>query len=237
MRFACVTLAYRWFILVLCALGACTSLPALEPYGDAPVAVVRLAGARGALSPQQSQKLLAQLGKRSGNTGLLEHHLAREEAIVGSPLTTGNSVKLLQDGPATYRAMFEAIAAAKDHINLETYILEDDDVGQQFAQVLIDKQQRGIQVNIIHDSVGSFGTSPHFQEVARQRHSCAGIQSGQPVDSRQGVGTEPARPSQVAHRRRQHRVSGRHQHQQCVLGRFLQETITAHQDPWRTGLA
>ena len=99
---------------------------------------------------------------RSAETNIFDEHLAREEAFVGSPLTTGNTVQLLLDGPATYRAMFAAIASAKDHINLETYILEDDEVGQSFAQALINKQQTGVQVNIIHDSVGSFGTSPDF---------------------------------------------------------------------------
>ena len=39
--------------------------------------------------------------------GLLEpqRHLAVEEAVAGSPLTTGNRVRLLRDGPETYRAM------------------------------------------------------------------------------------------------------------------------------------
>ena len=63
---------------------------------------------------------------------------------------------------ATYQAMFKAIAAARDHINLETYILDDDEVGQRFAQALIDKQQQGVQVNLIRDSVGTIGTPPAF---------------------------------------------------------------------------
>ena len=58
--------------------------------------------------------------------------------------------------------MFAAIEAAKDHINLETYILEDDEVGQRFAQALISKQQQGVQVNIIRDSVGTLGTPAAF---------------------------------------------------------------------------
>ena len=46
-----------------------------------------------------------------------------------SPLVLGNRVVLLEDGPNTYAAMFSAIAAARDSINMETYILEDDEVG------------------------------------------------------------------------------------------------------------
>ena len=73
-------------------------------------------------------------------------------------MTHGNAVLLLQDGPATYRAMLAAIAAARDHIHLETYILDDDAVGRQFVQALLDKQGQGVQVNLIHDGVGTLGT-------------------------------------------------------------------------------
>jgi cardiolipin synthase len=64
--------------------------------------------------------------------------------------------------------MFKAITAARDHINLETYILEDDEVGQRFAQALIDKQQQGVQVNLIRDSVGTMGTPPAFFERLKE---------------------------------------------------------------------
>src|SRR6185295_7988223 len=77
-------------------------------------------------------------------------------------LVVGNKVTLLQDGPATYRAMFAALRAAKDHINIESYIIEDGEVGQQFADLLIDRQAAGVQVSLIYDSVGAFGTGKAF---------------------------------------------------------------------------
>ena len=58
--------------------------------------------------------------------------------------------------------MMAAITAARDHINMETYILDDDEIGQRFAQALIDKQHSGVQVNLIYDSAGTFGTSAAF---------------------------------------------------------------------------
>jgi cardiolipin synthase len=60
--------------------------------------------------------------------------------------------------------MFAAIARARDHINLETYILEDDDVGLRFADALIERQRAGVQVNLIYDSVGTLHTSKAFFE-------------------------------------------------------------------------
>ncbi|WP_234413592.1 phosphatidylserine/phosphatidylglycerophosphate/cardiolipin synthase family protein [Ideonella sp. A 288] len=145
------------------ALGGCSDLPHIVPdLSHRAAAPVQLVGAAGPLSDAQSRAVLDRLAGRGPATDIFDRHLAREDAIVGSPLTVGNDVRLLQDGPATYRAMLAAIAAAQDHINLETYILDDDEVGRRFADALIERQQHGVQVNLMHDSVGTLGTPPAF---------------------------------------------------------------------------
>jgi cardiolipin synthase len=150
-------------LVALPCLTACSVIPTIAPEPDGQTAApVQLESAHGPLSIAQSKVVLDRLERRAPDTQIFDRHLAREETIVGSPLTTGNKVRLLLDGPATYQAMFAAILAAKDHINLETYIMDDDDVGQRFAQALIDKQQHGVQVNLIHDSVGTIGTPAAF---------------------------------------------------------------------------
>jgi cardiolipin synthase A/B len=162
-------LRLRYLLVVgLLGLTACSSLPKIVPdLARRPGPPVQLEGARGPLSAAQSKAVLSRLENRSADTGIFERHLAVEESIVGSPLTTGNDVRLLQDGPATYQAMFAAIDAAADHINMETYIFDDDEVGQRFAQALIAKQQQGVQVNLIRDSVGTFDTpTSFFEELA-----------------------------------------------------------------------
>jgi len=157
----------HWVAVFLFALfglvASCSSLPTIVPdLAQSPGPAVQLEGARGTLSATQSEAILDRLARRGPDTDIFTHHLAREEAIVGSPLTTGNQVVLLQDGPATYQAMYAAILAAQDHINMETYILDDDEVGQRFAKALIAKQQQGVQVNLIHDSVGTLNTPATF---------------------------------------------------------------------------
>ena len=149
--------------LSLALVAGCGSLPTIVPDmargGSAPV---RLEGAGGRLSAQQSKAILDRLASRGEETGIFERHLALEEGIAGTPLVVGNKVVLLQDGPATYRAMFDAIASARDHIHLETYIFEDDEVGRKFAAALVEKQSQGVQVRVIYDSVGASSTPPAF---------------------------------------------------------------------------
>lgn len=150
-------------LLGLLALWGCSSLPVIVPdLARRPGPAVQLEGARGPLSAAQSKAILERLSRSGQPTDIFSRHLALEEALVGSPLTTGNRVVLLQDGPATYQAMLAAIMAAQDHIHMETYILEDDEVGERFAQALIDKQQQGVQVRLIRDSVGTLGTAEAF---------------------------------------------------------------------------
>jgi cardiolipin synthase len=45
---------------------------------------------------------------------------------------------------------------------MESYIFEDDEVGQKFADALITKQSQGVQVTLIYDSVGSSSSPPAF---------------------------------------------------------------------------
>jgi cardiolipin synthase len=88
------------------------------------------------------------------------------EVISGSPLVTGNKVTLLIDGPAAIEAIFTAIRSAKDHINIETFGFDDDEIGRRFADVLLQKQEEGVQVNLLYDSVGSFpAPSAFFQRL------------------------------------------------------------------------
>jgi len=149
--------------LALWAVASCSSLPTIVPdLARRPGPAVKLEGARGPLTAAQSKAILEGLSRRAPDTSIFERHLALEEAVTGSPLTTGNQVLLLQDGPATYQAMLAAIESARDHINMETYIIEDDEVGQRFAQALLAKQAQGVQVNLIRDSAGTLGTPAAF---------------------------------------------------------------------------
>ena len=148
-------------ILCVALLASCSSLPLphKDAYTNRPVQVD---GAHGTLSIQQSKTVLARLKNGSPKTNIFDRHLAQVEEISGSPLMTGNKVTLLVDGPATYKSMYAAIQGAKNHINMETYSIEDDEVGRRFAAALIEKQKNGVQVNLIYDSVGSGGTPGEF---------------------------------------------------------------------------
>jgi cardiolipin synthase len=140
----------------------CSSIPLMVPDMALSSKKVKLEGANGSLSHAQSKAILTKLKKDGDDTNIFDRHLALESEIVGSPLIVGNKVDLLIDGPSTYSAMIQAIEGAKDHINMETYIIEDDEIGQKFAELFIKKQLNGVQVNLIYDSVGCSSTPKEF---------------------------------------------------------------------------
>ncbi len=125
-------------------------------------APMRLKGARGPLTHAQSASIIAGLKARSPQTSVLDRHLAVEEALAGNPLSVGNKVSLLEDGPATYGAMLEAIGGAKHHVHMETYIFEADEVGARFRDALMRKAKAGVKVRLVFDSLGSIGTTEEF---------------------------------------------------------------------------
>jgi cardiolipin synthase len=146
------------------ALAGCSMLPVITPdMSRADPESVQFQTASGRIvSPERSRELVAQLASGGGDSDVMARHLALEQMVSEAPLSLGNLVVILENGPNTYAAMFDAIATARDSINMETYILESDDVGQQFADALIAKQAAGVQVNLIHDAVGTLGTSKAF---------------------------------------------------------------------------
>src|SRR5262249_48745044 len=103
-----------------------------------------------------------------GTAELARLHARSLTSTLGRPLISGNRVDVLPDGESTYAAMFTAIKAARDHVNVESYILEDDGPGAALAELLMQARARGVRVNVIFDSFGSLRTSADYFERLRK---------------------------------------------------------------------
>src|ERR1700693_4477230 len=153
------------FVFVFSLSSGCATLPnASDVIDEAPTAQNprQIVSSKGPLSSEKTEAIMERLKRSVAPTDILERHTAVVESVTESPLTKGNKVTLLSDGQATYDAMFKALQNAKDHINLESYIIEDDATGRKFADLLLQKQAEGVQVNVIYDSMGSTNTPASF---------------------------------------------------------------------------
>jgi cardiolipin synthase A/B len=170
MRFIKPLFLFLLTFTILGISGGCASLPNVsEKIDAAPNAQEpqQIVSAKGLLSPEQSKAIMERLQRSAKSTDTLQRFNDLIESLTESPLTKGNKVTLLADGQAAYAAMFKAIQSARDHINLETFIIDADDVGRQFSDLLLKKKAEGVQVNLIYDSVGSYANPASFFQRLR----------------------------------------------------------------------
>jgi len=88
--------------------------------------------------------------------------------IAAADVSSGNSVELLHDGPRTYEVMIAAIAAARQTVDLESYIFRSDETGQRFATALVDAISRGVSVRVLTDWIGMRGIRGSFVSNLRK---------------------------------------------------------------------
>ena len=99
-----------------------------------------------------SAKLISKKEALEASTQTLFRSLAQ---VTQLPLATARSLKILRKAPAFYEALQEDIRKARDHIHVETYIWRDDEVGNEFLNLLIQAAQRGVTVRVLVDELGS----------------------------------------------------------------------------------
>lgn len=101
----------------------------------------------------------------------LEYAIGR---LTRLPAEGGSDVRLLRSGDQAYPEMVRAIEGAQSSVGLVSYIFRDDQVGQRFIKALIAAHERGVQVRVLIDGVGS----GWFFSGANSRLKRAGV----PVD-------------------------------------------------------
>ncbi len=69
-------------------------------------------------------------------------------------LTTDNRVRIYTDGNDKFPALLTAIHGAKDHINLEYYIIRNDHLGKEIVAALAKRARAGITVRLLVDGLG-----------------------------------------------------------------------------------
>ena len=153
-------------VLFLAAAAGCR--PALPPVKDVILeatqtnAFPELIGPKGPLPYGQAEAIIKALEQKAWWSDILQQQIALAELIGGLPLTDGNKATLLINDQATYAAMRKAIENARDTVNLETFIFKDDNVGREFAALLLKKRAEGVRVDLIYDGAGCFDSPNSF---------------------------------------------------------------------------
>lgn len=86
----------------------------------------------------------------------------------GAPFLAGNKPALLIDGEATFASIFAGIAKAQTYILIQFYIIRDDRLGRQLADLLIERAQAGVQIWMLYDDVGSSDLPLSYRKRLRE---------------------------------------------------------------------
>jgi cardiolipin synthase len=75
--------------------------------------------------------------------------------LLGHGLTSSDSYIVHTNGDDALPAMVAAIERARERVSLETYNFEDGEIAARFTEALARAAQRGVNVRLVFDSVGS----------------------------------------------------------------------------------
>jgi cardiolipin synthase A/B len=87
------------------------------------------------------------------NKKILEQYYSR-------PVTSGNRVEVLYDGPDSFLKFKEVLESAQHSIHLQTFLLENKGRSAELYEILKEKARRGVDVKVILTRYSQLGKSP-----------------------------------------------------------------------------
>lgn len=87
------------------------------------------------------------------------------------PLVDGNQVELIPGYPDSIRAMTEAVRKAKRFVNAEFYIMSTDHVTDDLLTALEEAADRGVQVRVLFDHIGTLRVKGYNKLLKRLKAS------------------------------------------------------------------
>ena len=96
--------------------------------------------------------------KSTHHEDLASFFLEADDAII----TDNNDVEIFVDGKEKFDRLKEDIKSAKHHIHILYYIFNQDEIGEEIMELLIEKAQEGVEVLVIYDALGSRKTRNAF---------------------------------------------------------------------------
>jgi cardiolipin synthase len=154
--------------VLLIAAGLCASC-AFNPRVEAPADMPPIVARERALTEDASDPLLQAALDEYKDDARIRELVDGVRRYSSVPLTSGNRISTLIDGPQTFAAIEDELKAARRHIHLETFIFGADDIGRRFGDLLARKRSEGVEVRVLYDSVGSMETPKSFFDDLRGR--------------------------------------------------------------------
>lgn len=90
------------------------------------------------------------------------------KSLAQEPTYVGNHIDIFTSGKEKFDALKRDIQSAQSYIHIQYYIFENDVIGRELRDLLVEKAKSGVEVRLIYDHVGSFTINAAFFQ--RMRH-------------------------------------------------------------------
>ncbi len=107
------------------------------------------------------------------------------------PMVDGNRVELLPGYPDSIKAMAAAVRDAKEFVNAEFYILSSDHVTDELLTAMEDAAERGVEVRLLFDHLGTLRIKGYSRLIARLKASKIRWRPMLPLNPLQGQWRRP----------------------------------------------
>lgn len=81
-----------------------------------------------------------------------------------SIFTTNNEIQILNNGAEKFPKLVNHLKNAKKYIHMEYYIFNDDILGHEILNILVNKAKEGVEVKILYDGMGCIHNNVKFFE-------------------------------------------------------------------------
>lgn len=105
---------------------------------------------------------------RQGLNPLSTQNIQLGRSLCSAPFYPDNDITVFTNGQSKFAALEKDLQEAREYINIQYYIFEDDSIGDRIANILKQKAREGLAVRVIYDHVGSFHTSRKFFKELKQ---------------------------------------------------------------------
>lgn len=111
---------------------------------------------------RQNQPTPAPSPSLSGLTRESRQQIQLARSLTGSRFFIGNDVEIFTTGKEKFDRLLDDLSKAERSINLQYYIIEDDNIGRRLFDVLVKKASEGVKVRVIYDHIGSIHVKNSF---------------------------------------------------------------------------
>ena len=111
-------------------------------------------------------------------TGEESYLLQELKSLANLPALRGNEIQLLKNGEEFYPSLFAELSKAKYSIVIQFYILRHDEVGGQLKDILKEKAEKGLNVYLLYDEIGSYDLSQiYLDDLTQSGVKCSSFRS------------------------------------------------------------